>query len=108
MADASSGYRAGLGRRQPTPGLISSLRGTAESPLFIFFSISNLCCWTPPCDVPCILAPPDLADERFVLLGLGLQPLHEELVQPVGRVQWNPVAGVVDLLVAPGPFHKAS
>jgi hypothetical protein len=28
------------------------------------------------------------------------QPLKEELVQSVGRVQWNPMAGVVDLLVA--------
>ena len=36
------------------------------------------------------------------------QPLKEELVQPVGRVQWNPMAGVVDLLVAPGSFHEAS
>jgi len=36
------------------------------------------------------------------------QPLKEELVQPVGRVQWNPMTGVVDLLVAPGSFHEAS
>src|SRR5438034_585919 len=40
MAGGSNGYRAALGRRQLTPGLISSLRGTAGSPPFIFFSTS--------------------------------------------------------------------
>ena len=44
---------------------------------------------------------------RDVELALA-QPLKEELVQPVGRVQWNPMAGVVNLLVAPGSFHEAS
>ena len=32
------------------------------------------------------------------------QPLDEQLVQPVGRIQRDPVAGAVDLLVAPGSF----
>jgi hypothetical protein len=36
------------------------------------------------------------------------QPLDEELVQAVGRVQWNPVAGVINLLVAPPCFHELS
>lgn len=36
------------------------------------------------------------------------QPLNDELVQLAGRVQWNPMAGVVDLRVAPGSFHEAS
>jgi len=36
------------------------------------------------------------------------QPLNEELVQPVGRVQWNPVAGISNLLVAPPCFHELS
>ena len=40
MAGASNGYRAALGRRQLTPGLISSLPGTAGSPPFIFSSTS--------------------------------------------------------------------
>src|ERR1700686_2720317 len=40
MAGGSNGYRAALGRRQLTPGLISSLPGTAGSPPFIFFSTS--------------------------------------------------------------------
>ena len=34
------------------------------------------------------------------------QPLNEELVQPVGRVQRNPMAGVINLLVAPPCFHE--
>ena len=51
--------------------------------------------WTPGCREPGA----ELA---------SAQALNEEPVQPVGRVQWNPVAGVVDLLVAPGPFHEAS
>ena len=33
-------------------------------------------------------------------------PLDEETVQPVGRVQRNPVAGVINLLVAPPCFHE--
>jgi hypothetical protein len=36
------------------------------------------------------------------------QPLNEELVQLVGRVQWNPVAGIRNLLVAPPCFHELS
>src|SRR6478736_8999392 len=40
MAGGSSGYRAGLVRRQLTPGLTSLLPGTAGSPPFISFSIS--------------------------------------------------------------------
>jgi hypothetical protein len=36
------------------------------------------------------------------------QPVDEQLVQPVGRVQRDPVAGAIDLLVAPGPFHEAT
>src|ERR1700751_236577 len=45
--------------------------------------------------------------ERPDVLDLA-QPLNQELVQPVGRVQWNPVAGGIDLLVAPGAFHELS
>jgi hypothetical protein len=37
---AANGYRAALVRRQPTPGLISSLPGTARLPPFIYFSTS--------------------------------------------------------------------
>src|SRR5260370_30215046 len=40
MAGGSNGYRAALGRRQLTPGLISSLSGTAGLPPFISFSTS--------------------------------------------------------------------
>jgi hypothetical protein len=40
MADGSNGYRAALVRHQLTPGLISSLPGTAGSPPFISFSTS--------------------------------------------------------------------
>src|SRR5882762_4953446 len=40
MAAGSNGYRAALVRRQLTPGLISSLPGTAGLPPFIFFSTS--------------------------------------------------------------------
>ena len=40
MAGWSAGYRAALVRLQLTPGLISSLRGTAGSPPFISFSTS--------------------------------------------------------------------
>ena len=40
MAGASNGYRAALVRRQLTPGLISSLPGTARLPPFIYFSTS--------------------------------------------------------------------
>jgi len=40
MAGGSNGYRAALVRRQLTPGLISSLPGTAGLPPFIFFSTS--------------------------------------------------------------------
>jgi hypothetical protein len=40
MAGGSNGYRAALVRHQLTPGLISSLPGTAGSPPFISFSIS--------------------------------------------------------------------
>jgi hypothetical protein len=40
MAGGSNGYRAALVRRQLTPGLISSLSGTAGLPLSIFFSTS--------------------------------------------------------------------
>ena len=40
MAGGSNGYRAALVRRQLTPGLISSLPGTAGSPQFISFSTS--------------------------------------------------------------------
>ena len=40
MADGSNGYRAALVRRQLTPGLISSLPGTAGLPPFISFSTS--------------------------------------------------------------------
>ena len=40
MACGSNGYRAALVRRQLTPGLISSLPGTAGLPPFIFFSTS--------------------------------------------------------------------
>src|SRR6266404_3788577 len=45
MAGWSAGYRAALVRRQPTPGLISSLPGTAGLPPFISFSTSyrHLC-----------------------------------------------------------------
>ena len=38
IADGLNGYRAALVRRQLTPGLISSLLGTAGFPPFIFFS----------------------------------------------------------------------
>jgi hypothetical protein len=38
MAVGSNGYRAALVRRQLTPGLISSLPGTAGLPQFISFS----------------------------------------------------------------------
>src|SRR5690348_1961613 len=40
MAGGSSGYRDALVRRLITPGLISSLPGTAGLPLFISFSTS--------------------------------------------------------------------
>jgi len=40
MAGGSNGYRAALVRRQLTPGLISSLPGTAVLPPFISFSTS--------------------------------------------------------------------
>src|SRR5467141_1366213 len=40
MAGGSAGYRAALVRRQPTPGLISSLPRTAGLPPFISFSTS--------------------------------------------------------------------
>jgi hypothetical protein len=40
MAGESNGYRAALAMRQPTPGLISSLTGTAGLPPFISFSTS--------------------------------------------------------------------
>src|SRR5712671_2226868 len=40
MAGGSNGYRAALVRRQLTPGLISSLCGTAGLPPFISFSTS--------------------------------------------------------------------
>jgi hypothetical protein len=40
MAGGSDGYRAALVRRQLTPGLISSLPGTAGLPPFISFSTS--------------------------------------------------------------------
>src|SRR5262249_61586365 len=40
MAAGSNGYRAGLMRRQLTPGLTSLLPGTAGLPPFISFSIS--------------------------------------------------------------------
>src|SRR2546423_8315049 len=40
MAGGSNGYRAALVRRQLTPGLISSLPGTAGLPPFISFSTS--------------------------------------------------------------------
>src|SRR5207237_10855641 len=40
MACGSNGYRAALVRRQLTPGLISSLPGTAGLPPFISFSTS--------------------------------------------------------------------
>src|SRR5580765_6658171 len=40
MLGGSNGYRAALVRRQLTPGLISSLRGTAGLPPFISFSTS--------------------------------------------------------------------
>ena len=40
MAGASNGYRVALGRREHTPGLISSLPGRAGLLLFISFSIS--------------------------------------------------------------------
>ena len=40
MAGGSNGYRAALVRRQLTPGLISSLLGTAGLPPFISFSTS--------------------------------------------------------------------
>jgi hypothetical protein len=40
MAGASNGYRAALVRRQLTPGLISSLPGTARLLPFIYFSTS--------------------------------------------------------------------
>ena len=40
MAGGSNGYRAVLARRQLTPGLISSLPGTAGLPPFISFSTS--------------------------------------------------------------------
>ena len=40
MAAGSNGYRAGLVSRQLTPGLISSLPGTAGLPPFISFSTS--------------------------------------------------------------------
>jgi hypothetical protein len=41
MAGGSNGYRAALVRRQLTPGLISSLFGTAGLPPFISFSTSS-------------------------------------------------------------------
>ena len=40
MAGGSNGYRAALVRRRLTPGLISSLSGTAGLPPFISFSTS--------------------------------------------------------------------
>ena len=36
------------------------------------------------------------------------QPLDEQLVQPVASIQRDPVAGSIDLLVAPGSFHEAT
>src|SRR5437667_11385488 len=48
MAGGSNGYRAALVRRQLTPGLISSLPGTAGLPPFIFFRQATLS-WTLPC-----------------------------------------------------------
>ena len=42
MAGGSNGYRAALVRHQLTPGLISSLPGTAGLPPFISFSTSYL------------------------------------------------------------------
>ena len=41
MAGGSNGSRAALVRRQPTPGPISSLPGTAGSPPSISFSTSS-------------------------------------------------------------------
>ena len=56
MALGSNGYRAALAKHLLTPVRISSLRGTVGSPNFIFFSTRNPCCWTLPCDVPCIVS----------------------------------------------------
>jgi len=49
MAGGANGYRAAVVRRQLTPGLISSLPGTAGLPPFIFFSTSYP---EPDCAVP--------------------------------------------------------
>src|SRR5215469_442316 len=48
MAGASHGYRAALARHPLTPGLISSLPGTAGLPPFIFFLTSY-----PELGLPC-------------------------------------------------------
>jgi hypothetical protein len=48
----------------------------------------------------------NIHDADFFLA--SAQPLNEELVQPVGRVQRNPVADVINLLVAPPGFHELS
>ena len=57
MAGGSNGYRAALVRRQLTPGLISSLPGTAGLPPFISFSTSYPELWTLSCDVSFMTLP---------------------------------------------------
>jgi hypothetical protein len=36
------------------------------------------------------------------------QPFNQQLIQPVGCVQWDPMAGAIDLLVAPRTFNVAT
>lgn len=48
------------------PGRIHRCQGRPESPLFIFFSISNPCCWTLPCGNRCILARSHLVNARHL------------------------------------------
>ena len=50
ITDGLNGYRAALVRCQLTPGLISSLLGTAGLPTLLCFSTNPLS-WTLPCDI---------------------------------------------------------
>jgi 3-hydroxyacyl-CoA dehydrogenase len=46
-------------------------------------------------------------EEHYAATG-AVQPLDEQLVQPVGRIQRDPVAGAVYLLVATGSFQETT
>jgi hypothetical protein len=36
------------------------------------------------------------------------QPFNQQLIQPVGCIQWDPMAGAINLLVAPRTFNVAT